>query len=135
MSNTNNVKPATGIGFIILAAAAVVGVISIVLYGSAMNKSTNAYIFMAAAVAVAVISLIIGKMNGAGISNWGGAFAAMLMAAGLAWSLTVMVDAIGYVISGLYQFSLLQTYITFTICAGISWLLFVISGFAGVVKK
>lgn len=133
--NNTNAKPATGIGFFILAAAAVIGAISIVLYGSAMNKSNSAYIFMAAAIAVAVISLIIGKVNGSGISNWGGVIAAALMACGLAWSLTVMVDAIGYVISGLYQFSLLQTYITFTIVAGIAWFLFVVSGFAGVVKK
>lgn len=134
MSNTNT-KPATGIGFFILAAAAVVGAISLVLYRSAMNTSSNAYIFMGAAIAVAVVSLVVAKMTGNGISNWGAAFSAALMAAGLAWSLTVMVDAIGYVISGLYQFSLLQTYITFAIVAGIAWLLFVIGGFAGVVKK
>lgn len=46
-----------------------------------------------------------------------------------------MVDAIGYVISGLYQFSLLQTYITFAICGGIAWVLFLVSSFMNVVSE
>ena len=131
----NDTKAKKSLGFFILAAAAVVCVISIVLYGSSMNVTTKAYGFMAAAAVVAVISLVLGAVKGNKISNWGGLCAAMLMMAGLAWSLTVMVDAIGYVISGLYQFSLLNTYITFTICGGLAWVLFVIASFTGIVKN
>ena len=131
----NDTKAKKSIGFYILAAAAVVSVISIVLYGSAMNKTTNAYIFMIAAAVVAVAALALGAVKSSKLANWGGCCAAVLMMAGLAWSLTAMVDAIGYVISGLYQFSLLQTYITFAICGGIAWVLFLVSSFMNVVNE
>jgi hypothetical protein len=131
----NDTKAKKSLGFYILAAGAVITVICIVLYGSAMNKANSAYGFMVAAAVVAIAALVIGAVTGNKIANWGGFGAAVLMMAGLAWSLTVMVDAIGYVISGLYQFSLLQTYITFAVCGGISWLLFLISSFMNIVKE
>ena len=128
-------KAKKSICFFILAAAAVVSIVSIVLYGSSYSTTPKAYGFMIAGVAVAAVSLVIGMTKGSRIANWGGAAAAALMAAGLGWSLTVMVDAIGYVISGLYQFSTLQSYITYAICAGIGWLLYLVSGFSGILKK
>lgn len=128
-------KANKGIGFFVLAAAAIVSVVSIFLYGSAMNKATSAYGFMIAAAVVACAALVLGAVSGNKLANWGGALAAVLMMAGLGWSLTVMVDAIGYVISGLYQFSLLQSYITFAVCGGIAWLLFLVSSFMSVVKE
>lgn len=127
-------KAKKSVGFFVLAVAAIASVISIILYGSAMNKATSAYGFMIAAAVVACAALVLAAVKGSKIANWGGALAAVLMMAGLGWSLTVMVDAIGYVISGLYQFSLLQSYITFAICGGIAWLLFLISSFMNVVK-
>lgn len=128
-------KANKGIGFFVLAAAAIASVVSIFLYGSAMNKATSAYGFMIAAAVVACAALVLGAVRGSKLANWGGALAAVLMMAGLGWSLTVMVDAIGYVISGLYQFSLLQSYITFAVCGGIAWLLFLVSSFMSVVKE
>ena len=128
-------KAKKSVGFFVLAVAAVVSVISIILYGSAMNKATSAYGFMIAAAVVACAALVLGAVSGNKLANWGGALAAVLMMAGLGWSLTVMVDAIGYVISGLYQFSLLQSYITFAVCGGIAWLLFLVSSFMSVVKE
>ena len=128
-------KANKGIGFFVLAAAAIVSVVSIFLYGSAMNKATSAYGFMIAAAVVACAALVLGAVSGNKLANWGGALAAVLMMAGLGWCLTVMVDAIGYVISGLYQFSLLQSYITFAVCGGIAWLLFLVSSFMSVVKE
>ena len=89
---------------------------------------------MIAAAVVAIAALALGVATGNKLANWGGFCAAVLMMAGLAWSLTVMVDAIGYVISGLYQFSLLQTYITFVVCGCIAWVMFLISSFMNVVN-
>ena len=131
----NDTKAKKSIGFFVLAAAAIASVVSIFLYGSAMNKATSAYGFMIAAAVVACAALVLGAVRGSKLANWGGALAAVLMMAGLGWSLTVMVDAIGYVISGLYQFSLLQSYITFAVCGGIAWLLFLVSSFMNVVKE
>ena len=131
----NDTKAKKSLGFYILAAGAVITVICIVLYGSAMNKANSAYGFMVAAAVVAIAALVIGAVTGNKIANWGGFCAAVLMMAGLAWSLTVMVDAIGYVSAGLYQFSLLQSYIVFAVCGGIAWLLFLMSSFMNVVQE
>ena len=86
-------------------------------------------------VALLYAALALGAVKSSKLANWGGFCAAVLMMAGLAWSLTAMVDAIGYVISGLYQFSLLQSYITFAICGGIAWVLFLVSSFMNVVNE
>ena len=132
----STVKAKKSIGFFIIAVAAVVGIVGIALYGKSYSTNSKAYGFMIAAVIVAAVALVIGQVAGkAAIVNWGGVCAAALMAAGLGWSLTVMVDAIGYVISGLFQFSTLQSYITYAICAGIGWLLYLVSGFSGILKK
>ena len=57
------------------------------------------------------------------------------MAAGIAYSITVMSDPIGYFISVLYTINDLKTWITFMIVAGVSWLLYMIAGFTGMVRE
>jgi hypothetical protein len=46
-----------------------------------------------------------------------------------------MSDPIGYFISGLYTIDDLKTWITFMFVACISWLLYFIAGFFGMVKE
>ena len=60
---------------------------------------------------------------------------AALAAAGIGYSITVMVDAIGYVISGLYSFDTLRSWITFLVAADISLLLYIVSCFTGIAKE
>lgn len=132
----NESKAKVSLGFIILVAAAAVSAVSLVLYRTAYSTNNNAYGFMIAAIVVAVIALAINATGkGGAIINWAAPVCAALYAAGLGWSLTSMVDAIGYVISGLFEFSTLQTYISFCIVAGISWLLYLVCGFMGIDKK
>lgn len=121
-------------GFYIAVIAAVVGIVSIIMYGSSLNKSQNTYIFLIAAAVVACAAALLSKKS-PGICNWGGAAAAALAAVGIGYSITVMADAIGYVISGLYSFDTLQGWIRFMIAAGISWLLYIIAGFTGMARE
>ena len=133
MSDT---KAKKGLGVYILAVGAIIGIVALIVYGNSYATTTKAYGFMVAAVIAACATAALGFAGkGASIANWGGVCAAALMAAGLGWSLTVMVDAIGYVVSGLYSFSTLQSYITFATIGGISWLLMLIGSFTGVLKK
>ncbi len=122
------------IGFYIEFAAAVVGLVSAVLYGSSMITTKNAYVFIIAAAVVAVISAFAAGKTPK-LFNWGAPVAAALMAAGIAYSITVMSDPIGYFISGLYTIDDLRTWITFMVVAGISWLLYMIAGFTGMVRE
>ena len=122
------------LGFYIALIAAIVGIVSIVLYGRSLNTSKNAYYFLIAAAAVALLTAL-GATKLPGLCNWGGSIAAALAFTGIAYSVTVMSDAIGYVISGLYSYDTLQSWISFLIVAGISWVLYIIAGFAGMAKK
>lgn len=122
------------IGFYIEFAAAVVGIVSAVLYGGSMIKTKSAYIFVIAAAVVAVLSAFAATKLPK-VFNWGAPLAACLMAAGIAYSITVMSDPIGYYISGLYIIEDLRGWITFMIVAGIAWLLYLIASFTGMVKE
>ena len=122
------------LGFYITLIAAALGVVSIIMYGSSLNTSKNAYGFMIAAAIIAVLAAL-GAAKFPGLCNWGAVVAAALAATGIAYSVTVMSDAIGYVISGLYSADTLSSWIRFIVVAGISWLLYVIAGFTGAAKE
>ena len=114
--------------------AAIVGIVSIVMYGGSLVKTQNTYIFLIAAVVVAVIAAI-GAQKNPGVCNWGAPIAAALAAAGIGYSITVMSDAIGYVISGLYTMDEIRGWVNFMIAACIAWLLYMIAGFTGMAKE
>lgn len=127
-------KNKLSIGFFAMFAAIIVGIVSIVLYGNAYITSQPAYKFMIAAAVVAAISLL-GAQKLPKIFNWGAPIAALLFAAGIGYSATVMADPIGYVISGLYNFDTLRGYISFCVAAVIAWVLYLAAGFMGMAKE
>ena len=122
------------IGFFILFAAVVVDVVAIILYGSAFTTTQNAYVWMAVAAVIGLVAAF-GGSKLPKVCNWGPALAAAAMAAALAYAGTVMSDAIGYVVSGLYESSTLTTWITFTVVGLIALVLFWVSGFLGVAAE
>ena len=122
------------IGFFILFAAVVVDIVAIILYGGSFTTTNNAYIWMAVAAVIGLVAAFAGPKAPA-ICNWGPALAAAAMAAGIAFGATVMSDAIGYYISGLYQFSELVGWITSAGVGAIALVLFIIAGFTGVAAE
>ncbi len=122
------------VGFFIMFAAIVVGIVGIIIYGGAYVTSKPAYHYMIAAAVVGAISEA-GALKMPKIFNWGAPVAACLAAAGFAYSFTVMTYPIGYVISGLYASSTLTGYIIFAVVALISLLLYLIAGFTGMAKE
>lgn len=122
------------IGFFILFAAVVVDAVAMLLYGSSYATTMNAYIWMAVAAVIGLVAAFAGSKLPA-VCNWGPALAGAAMAAGVAYGATVMSDPIGYYISGLYQFSTLQPWITYTVVAVVALVLFWIAGFMGVAAE
>ena len=121
------------VGFYIEILAAIVGIVSIVMYGSSMVTTQKTYVFLVAAVVVALAgALLAPKMP---ICNWAAPVAAALAAAGIGWGVTVMADPIGYVISGLYTFADIQGWVIFVAVAGVAWLLYLVASFAGAAKE
>ena len=127
-------KKKLGFGFFLMCAALIVAIVSVVLYGNSYVTTPEAYKFMIAAIVAGAVALI-GSFFLPKVFNWCTIVAALLMAAGIAYSITVMADPIGYVISGLYEASTLTGWITYIIVAAVSWLLLLVTGFAGVAKE
>lgn len=118
-------------GFFVMCAAAVIGIVSIIMYKGAYVTSNEAYICLVAAAVVGAASAFLApKMPK--IFNWGAPVAAALAACGLAFSATVMADPIGYVISGLYSADTLTGYIYFAVVAVAAWVLYLAVGFMGI---
>lgn len=118
-------------GFFVMCAAAVVGIVSIIMYKGAYVTSNEAYICLIAAAVVGAASAFLAPKTPK-IFNWGAPVAAALAACGLAFSATVMADPIGYVISGLYSADTLKGYIYFAVVAAIAWVLYLAVGFMGI---
>lgn len=118
-------------GFFVMCAAAIAGIVSVIMYKGAYVTSKEAYICLVAAAVVGAASAFLApKMPK--IFNWGAPVAAALAACGLAFSATVMADPIGYVISGLYSADTLTGYIYFGVAAVIAWVLYLAVGFMGI---
>ncbi|MBQ9348261.1 MAG: fibronectin type III-like domain-contianing protein, partial [Oscillibacter sp.] len=107
---------------------------AVCLYRGSYNTTLGSWICLGAAVAAAAVSLM-GSRDNPQVWNWGAPAAAILTAAGIALSVTVMADPIGYVISGLYPPETLTGYITFGVAACAAWLLCLITGFTGMAKE
>ena len=122
------------IGFFILFAAVVVDLVAIFLYGSSYATTQSAYIWMGVAAAIGLVAAFAGSKLPK-VCNWGPALAGAAMAAGVAYGATVMSDPIGYYISGLYQWSELQGWVTFTAVGVIALVLFWVAGFMGVAAE
>ena len=122
------------IGFYVLFAAVVVDAVAMFLYGSSYATTQNAYIWMAVA-AVIGLAAAFGGAKLPKVCNWGPALAGAAMAMGIAYGGTVMSDPIGYYISGLYQWSTLQPWVTYTVIAAIALVLFWVAGFMGVAAE
>ena len=118
-------------GFFVMCAAAVIGIVSIIMYKGAYVTSNEAYICLIAAAVVGAASAFLAPKTPK-IFNWGAPVAAALAACGLAFSATVMADPIGYVISGLYSADTLKGYIYFAVVAAIAWVLYLAVGFMGI---
>lgn len=121
-------------GFFVMCAAAIVGIVSIIMYKGAYVTSNEAYICLVAAAVVGAASAFLAPKTPK-IFNWGAPVAAALAACGLAFSATVMSDPIGYVISGLYSADTLTGYIYFAVVAAIAWVLYLAVGFMGIGKE
>ena len=122
-----------GSGFYLTVAAAVLAVAGVVLYGSVMYKMNEVYILLAAAIVLGVLSLALtGKTSLAGLIPVANA---VLMASAAVWSANLMINQIGYVISGLDSVETIQSFIIFCALAVAAMLLNIIASFLPMAKE
>lgn len=113
-------------GFYLTAAAAVVALAGIIVYGSVMYRFTPVYVLLAAAVVVEIAAVILKNRAFGDVIP---VINAVLTASAAVWSAMVMVNQIGYVIASLDPVSTITSYIVYVAVAVIAMLLNIIAAF------
>ena len=119
-------------GFYLTLAAAVLAIVGVILYGSVMYRMNAVYILLAAAIVLGILVVVLtGKTE---LVNLIPVINAVLMASAAVWSANLMVNQIGYVISGLDGIDTIMSFIVFCALAVISMLLNIIASFLPMAK-
>ena len=120
-------KTKKAMGYYLTIAAAVLAIVGALLYGSVMYKLTLVYGFLAAAIVLGVVTAVFaGKhklVNIIPIIN------GALMASAAVWSASLMVNQIGYVVSGLDGVETIQSFIIFCVICVIGMILNIVASF------
>ena len=119
------------VGFYLTLAAVVLMLVGLPFYAQSAYAIPTVYI-MAAIVAVVEVGVFLTKGEIANGLCIAGAVAA---AAAVIFSFSTQLDAIGYVLSGLFTFDQIQGFVIFAALAIVGWLLLIVASFTGVSKK
>lgn len=124
-----------GFGFYCVIVSAILAAASLFLYGKSYTTNTATYLWLGIALAVDILAIVLPiAMKKGEWLNWLPVIGAVVTMWGLVQSINIMLDACGYVVSGLYQFSDIQGWVIFMVCAVLAFLVDVIAGFGKVVK-
>lgn len=119
--------------FYLTALTVILAVVGLFLYKSVMYKMNLVYGFLAAVIVLGVLGIILaGKTT---IANVVPILNAALMASAAVWSANLMVNQIGYVISGLDGMDTIQSFIVFCALAVVGMLLNIIASFMPMAKE
>lgn len=117
-------------GFYLTAAATVLSLIGLIVYGSVMYKFTPVYILLAAAVILGLVVAILPKFTGNNaLIEFLVVINAVLMASATVWSFFVMVNQIGYVIASLDPISTITSFILYVAIAAVAMILNIAASF------
>ena len=123
-------------GFYLLMIAAILSLASMVLYNTVLNRLGIVYGLSVITVVIAVLAFAGEKVLGSNeLLNWMAPVNAVITALTAIISCSVMLDAFGYVVSGLYQFSQIQSYVIYAVVVVIAMVLNVAAGFTGIVEE
>lgn len=118
------------IGFYITVLAAIAAVAGLVCYNTAQNKLSIVTALTAAAIIVVAAAIILSMTMG--FKSWMNLTAmagALLMAGALVESFTTQLDALGYLVAGLYTLDQVIGFLRFAALAAVALLLFIIASF------
>ena len=114
-----------GIGAYLSLAAGILAVVAMILYNKVLLQVSAP---AGCLIAVIVISLAVFFLEGEW-TGWLTALQASLLMLAFMTSLNVMLDPIGYVVSGLYQYSDIASFVAFGVVVGVAMLCAMVGGF------
>ncbi len=120
-------KTKKAMGYYLTIAAAVLAIVGALLYGSVMYKLTLVYGFLAAAIVLGVVTAVFAGKNK--LVNIIPIINGALMASAAVWSASLMVNQIGYVVSGLDGVETIQSFIIFCVICVLGMLLNIVASF------
>lgn len=124
------------IGFHLSAVAAVLAIVSVVLYGGVMYQSSLVTGLLVAAIVVSVAAVGASfAVKGLEAVNLLPAVSSVLLIVAAALAAGPMVREVAYVYAGLNPMDNLQGWIIFTVVTVVAWLASVVATFSGVTKK
>ena len=132
-------KKTTGekkVGFYLVIAAAFLSLVSLLVYRTVLSQLGMVY-GLSVIPAIVVVMVMAGvKIAGAKeLINWAAPVNAVVTALTAIMSCSLMLDAFGYVVSGLSQFSQIRSYIIYAVIVVIAVILNVVAGFTGIVEE
>ena len=124
------------VGFYITVVATVLAIISLVLYTSTTSALGVVYGLICAAIVVEVLLIVLSKVMGnKPVLNLASSVCAVLLGYALVTSFNTQLDAIGYVVSGLYTFEQIQPFVIFAVFLAVTFLLYIIASFMDLGKQ
>ena len=123
-------------GFYLSLVAAVLAAVSLALYSSASNQMAIVSRLTLAAIGVeALLVVLSAAMGNKVLFNLATVISAVLMGTALAQSFNSQLDALGYVVSGLYTMDQIMPFVRFAAVAAVSFLLFIVCSFLDLGKE
>lgn len=125
-----------GNAFYLVAVSGILSLVAIFLYATAMYRIPVIFILLSLAVVLTVTMVIYGLMKGTdNFLNLIPVLNALLNINALAWSLTAMINQIGYVIAALDPVSTIMTYIVYLGVVFIAFALNLVASYRSIVKR
>lgn len=124
------------VGFYISVVACVLALVALILYLSTAGALALVIGLLVAVIVVEValiaVSWVIGNKA---FLNLASSINAVLLGYAIVTSFNPQLDAIGYVVSGLYTFEQIQPFVNFVIVVAISFLLYIVASFMNLGKQ
>ena len=127
-------KNKKAIASILIVLAAVLAIVSIILYGSVMYKYTPVYYMLGGAAVLALAGFVLaGKLPR--FSGYFPICVSALLASAAVWGSQLMVNQIGYVVAGLDGIETIQPWILFLAVTVVAMLISIIASFLPMTKE
>lgn len=127
-------KNKKAIASILIVLAAVLAIVSIILYGSVMYKYTPVYFMLGGAAVLALAGFVLaGKLPR--FSGYFPICVSALLASAAVWGSQLMVNQIGYVVAGLDGIETIQPWILFLAVTVVAMIISIIASFLPMTKE
>lgn len=123
-------------GFYLVLAAALLSLVSMLVYRTVLSQMEIVYgLSVIPAVVVVLVLAGIKAVGAKELFNWAAPVNAVVAALTAIISCSIMLDAFGYVVSGLYQFSQIRSYVVYAVIVVVEIILNVAAGFTGIIGE